>query len=68
MTLIRQTLCALLLTATLLLQSGCATGSRADFCELYQPVYMARGDTEATKKQINKNNAVWVALCERKSL
>ncbi len=54
------------LTAILLLQSGCATGSRASFCEIYQPVYMAREDTEATKKQIDKNNAVWLALCGQK--
>jgi len=26
---------------------------------------MARKDTEATKKQIDKNNAVWLALCEK---
>ena len=62
--LVKRTLCALILTATLLLQSGCATGSRASFCEIYQPVYMTPQDTEATKKQIDKNNAVWLALCE----
>jgi hypothetical protein len=61
----KQMLCALILTATLPPLSGCATGSRADFCDIYQPVYMAHEDTEVTKKQIDKNNAVWVALCER---
>ena len=44
--------------------NGCATASRASFCDIYQPVYMTREDTEATKKQIDKNNAVWVALCK----
>ena len=43
---------------------GCATNSPgASFCDIYQPVYMSRKDTEATKKQIDGNNAVWVALC-----
>ena len=66
MTLTRRMMCGLILTATLPLTNGCATGSRADFCDIYQPVYMARQDTEATKKQIDKNNAVWLALCGQK--
>ena len=55
---------ALILTVTLMQVSGCASGSRADFCMFYQPVYMAQADTEGTKRQIDGNNAVWVALCD----
>jgi hypothetical protein len=50
----------------LLMQSGCASVSRASFCDIYRPVYMSRLDTEATKKQIDQNNAVWLELCERR--
>jgi len=65
MTLKKRMMCGLILIMILPLTSACATGSRADFCDIYQPVYMARKDTEATKKQIDKNNAVWLALCEK---
>ena len=65
MTLKKRIRYALILTAILPLASGCVNGSHADFCGIYQPVYMAHEDTEVTKKQIDKNNAVWVALCER---
>ena len=68
MTLKKQMTYALILTATLLLQNGCATTSRSDFCDIYQPVYMTPQDTEATKKQIDKNNAVWLALCKKRGL
>ncbi len=40
--------------------------SRADFCDIYKPVYLSRQDTEETKKQIDGNNAVWVGLCKKK--
>ncbi|MFH1158776.1 MAG: hypothetical protein V1721_07885 [Pseudomonadota bacterium] len=50
----------------LMMQSGCGSVSRASFCDIYQPVYMARQDTEETKKQLDRNNAVWLELCEKK--
>jgi hypothetical protein len=56
---------------------GCATDSRVsepepvrpityDFCAVYVPVYTAVADTEETKKQVDKNNAVWLEHCENR--
>lgn len=52
----------------LLILAGCANGSRAidSFCLAYEPIYMSRKDTEETKRLIDRNNAAWVAACERK--
>ena len=62
------------LTPILLTVSGCATGSpepieavkpiSVGFCATYVPVYTTAQDTEQTKRQVDKNNAVWVELCE----
>lgn len=43
---------------------GCVNASHASFCDIYQPVYMVRQDTEETKWQIDQNNAAWLALCD----
>ncbi|MBU6476082.1 MAG: hypothetical protein KGQ70_08955 [Alphaproteobacteria bacterium] len=61
----KPTLRALLWSMTLLPTAACATHSRADFCQIYRPVYMSRKDTEKTKRQIDGNNAAWVALCKK---
>jgi len=61
------------LTLTLLTVSGCATDSpapinsippvRDTFCSIYVPVYTSARDTEETKRQVDKNNAVWLEKC-----
>lgn len=33
------------------------------FCATYAPVYTSRRDTEETKKQVDKNNAVYLVRC-----
>lgn len=58
--------------------SGCATDSPvriepvkpvADtFCAMYVPVYTARADTEETKAQVDKNNAVWLQHCSNEKI
>lgn len=45
--------------------SACVSVSRAGFCDIYQPVYMAPQDTEVTKRQIDRNNAAWLELCDQ---
>jgi hypothetical protein len=35
------------------------------FCSTYVPVYSSVRDTEETKRQIDKNNAVWLQRCEK---
>ena len=53
------TACAVIL----LMPAACATVSPGDFCQVYQPVYTAKADTEETKVQVDGNNAVWLELC-----
>ena len=58
----------------LLIVSGCETASPVPikpvpllvdtFCASYVPVYTAKSDTEETKKQVDKNNAVWLERCD----
>ena len=48
----------------LLSVSACESASPGSFCVLYEPVYTAPEDTEATKRQVDANNAVWLELCE----
>lgn len=43
--------------------SACAGDSRAEFCQLYRPVYTHADDTEETRRQADVNNAVWLELC-----
>ena len=65
------------LSPILLIATACAHDSRATepepirpialgFCSVYKPVYTSRTDTEETKKQVDKNNAVWLEYCEGK--
>jgi hypothetical protein len=45
--------------------AGCVSVSPAsDFCLIYEPVYVAGGDTAETVRQVMRNNASWVELCE----
>lgn len=57
----------------LLLLSGCARDSAEikpvkplidTYCATYVPVYTSKLDTEETKLQVDKNNAVWLVRCE----
>ncbi len=47
----------------IILQSACARGLPASFCQLYQPVYTSPTDTEETRKQADTNNALWLEMC-----
>ncbi len=33
------------------------------FCRIYQPVTTSAADSEPTRRQVDGNNAVWLALC-----
>jgi hypothetical protein len=50
-------------SAMMIMPGGCADISGAEFCAVYQPVYSAVEDTDTTKKQIDRNNAVWLEFC-----
>lgn len=52
------------LSVILILQSACAIDSRGSFCNVYEPVYTAKSDTEGTKRQVDQNNAVYMEMCE----
>lgn len=49
---------------TLLLVTGCKTVSLNNYCDLYTPVYSRETDRQELRDNINKNNAVWLELCE----
>ena len=58
----------------LLIATACAHDSVAiepvkpipnTFCAIYVPVYTSKADTEETKRQVDKNNAVWLELCSK---
>lgn len=50
-----------------LLLSACVSSLPvSSFCYIYEPIYMSEADTEATKKQIDINNSVWLELCDKK--
>jgi hypothetical protein len=53
------------LILTLMLVTSCAgnTPGSSSFCLIYRPIYMAEEDTEATKRQIDDNNAAYEELC-----
>lgn len=61
----KQKTLALALTLILITQAGCVAISPAtdSFCTIYEPVHMSRKDTEPTKKQIDRNNAAWMEIC-----
>ena len=58
----------------LLTVTGCAHASLAPikpvervadtFCSMYIPVYTSAKDTEETRSQVDKNNAVWLEKCD----
>ena len=52
------------LYAILMLLSGCTTGLNGSFCEIYEPVYPDyKHDTLNTVLQIDRNNVVFMDLC-----
>jgi hypothetical protein len=47
------------------LLSGCATVSPvSDYCTIYEPIYSSLEDTEETKRQIDRENVKFLAVCE----
>ena len=54
-----------MLLATVALLNGCASASPAsDYCMIYEPIYSSMEDTEETYRQINRENAKYLAVCE----
>ena len=53
-----------LLTLILLSVSGCKTVSLNNYCDLYEPVYSRATDRQELRDDINRNNAVYLELCE----
>lgn len=50
---------------TLALLSGCETVSPVnDYCLIYEPIYSSMDDTEETYRQVNRENAKYLAVCE----
>lgn len=49
----------------LVVLTSCATNGPAEFCLIYEPVFMAAEDhlTPETERQIIENNEVWEAIC-----
>lgn len=55
----------LLLTILILLASCAKNTPASDYCLLYRPIYSHPSDTEETLRQIDGNNIVYDALCDR---
>ena len=55
----------MLLTLTLLSICGCKTVSVNNFCGLYKPVYSRDTDRQELRDNINRNNAVYLELCDK---
>jgi hypothetical protein len=56
-------LSSLSLIVTLL--SGCANGSAVNsYCLLYEPIYHGEEDSEDTRGQIDRQNAIWLEVCD----
>ena len=54
-----------MLLATVALLNGCASASPvSDYCMIYEPIYSSMEDTEETYRQINRENAKYLAVCE----
>lgn len=52
---------------SLLYLAGCAsTTVSRDFCLIYEPVYTSPNDTGVTRDFVDRNNAVWLELCDKK--
>jgi hypothetical protein len=50
---------------TLALLSGCESASPvSDYCTIYEPIYSSLEDTEETKRQIDRENVKFLAVCE----
>ena len=50
---------------TVALLSGCASASSvSDYCVVYEPIYSSMEDTEETARQIDRENAKYLAVCE----
>ena len=60
----KQILSVIVLGMISVLLSGCGNGSRGSYCAIYEPVYTSPQDTEETKKQTDRNNAVWLENCD----
>jgi hypothetical protein len=58
----------LLMLTTLLVLTGCVTGSTAivgDYCRIAKPIgYDSKRDTPETVKDIEAHNSKWVCVCE----
>ena len=54
-----------ILTLTLLSVSGCKTVTLNNYCDLYEPVYSRSTDRQELRDKINRNNAVYLELCEK---
>lgn len=47
------------------LLSGCANGSSVNsYCLLYEPIYHGEDDSEDTRGQIDRQNAIWLEVCD----
>lgn len=54
-----------MLLTTVALLNGCASVSPvSDYCMIYEPIYSSMEDTEETHRQINRENAKYLAVCE----
>lgn len=58
-----QLFCVIVCIAMPITLGACVNGSAGDFCALYQPVYTADADTEATRQQADMNNVIWLEMC-----
>lgn len=48
-----------------ILLSGCANGSAVNsYCLLYEPIYHGEEDSEDTRGQIDRQNAIWLEVCD----
>ena len=58
----------LLMLMTLLVLTGCVTGSTAivgDYCRIAKPIgYDSKRDTPETVKAVEIHNSQWVCVCE----
>ena len=55
---------ASILILTLLTACGPNLRATESFCQVYEPIYMSKADTEKTKQQIDRNNAAWMEICD----
>jgi len=54
-----------MLLTTVALLNGCESASPvSDYCMIYEPIYSSMEDTEETYRQVNRENAKYLAVCE----